>query len=171
MENDFKLFEEKASKNTKTYIDMLDAKAKPLFKQMLELCYSNNINAQVSSSFRTFTEQNEKYQQGRTTPGNIISYAMAGQSLHNYRRACDLFISEGKKALYPEETFGKIWELCKQNNLDKSGMYWGGLFKKLKDTPHFEVSYGRSWREVAVECGVSVQDILAGNWQKYSYYL
>ena len=159
------------SSSTKKKLDLLDNIAKPVFEDLLNRCYDLNLNVQISSSFRSFTEQDKIYQQGRTLPGKIVSNAKAGTSLHNYRRACDLFILDGKKAIFEEKYYKQIWDICLLYELDKRGMFWGGSFASFKDTPHFEVSFGKSWKEIASECGIKISDIQQNNWKIYKNYL
>jgi peptidoglycan LD-endopeptidase CwlK len=44
----------------------------------------------VVSGLRTPAEQDALYEQGRTTPGHIVTNAKAGQSMHNYGLAVDV---------------------------------------------------------------------------------
>lgn len=86
----------------------------------------------VSSTYRSNEEQDKIYAQGRTAPGSIITYAKAGQSMHNYRLAFDIFQNiRGKEY---DKTFlnlaGQIWV--------EMGGEWGGSWKSFKDRPHFQ---------------------------------
>lgn len=86
--------------------------------------------------YRSLEEQTRLYNQGRTTPGNIVTNAKAGQSFHNYGCAVDLvFIKEGydaNQSLW--ETLGVVGE--------KHGFEWGGRWKGFTDKPHFEMKKG-----------------------------
>lgn len=87
--------------------------------------------------FRSNERQNTLYAQGRTTPGQIVTNAKAGESLHNYGVAVDfVFRKEGYNA--SEE----LWETL--GLVGKSqGFEWGGDWKKFKDRPHFELTFGK----------------------------
>lgn len=167
------MYNEKASVKTKQYVDLLDPDAKAVIIATLECAYKIGINAQVSCTYRTFTEQDAIYQQGRTKPGAIVSNAKAGQSIHNYRRAADLFVIIGGKGVWERQYFQKIWnEAVKpENALDKKGLAWGGNWKSFADTPHFEVTFGKSWRDFAKMDNVNTADIDAGNWRKYKNFI
>ncbi|MNJ98620.1 Peptidoglycan L-alanyl-D-glutamate endopeptidase CwlK precursor [compost metagenome] len=85
----------------------------------------------VAQGFRTIAEQDALYAQGRTTAGNIVTYARGGESIHNLGHAVDVFRITGGQ-LYPPspstvETFKRF------------GFSWGGDWKgKKMDLPHFE---------------------------------
>ena len=44
----------------------------------------------VTSGFRSLTEQDQLFDQGRTKNGHIVTWATAGKSLHNYGLAVDV---------------------------------------------------------------------------------
>ena len=102
---------------------------------------------------RTIEEQNALYAKGRTTPGPIVTKAKGGSSFHNYGLAFDIcwLIEQGDGTYVYDPTkswnFGpnykKVVELLKA-----AGYIWGGDFKSIKDTPHFEKTFGFSWREL-----------------------
>ncbi|WP_318566507.1 M15 family metallopeptidase [Peribacillus simplex] len=56
----------------------------------------------ITHGFRLFAEQNALLAQGRTKPGNKVTNARGGQSMHNYGLAIDicLITSDGKKAVW-----------------------------------------------------------------------
>lgn len=115
-------------------------------------------------TLRTFAEQDALYAQGRTrlfdNTGKklgIVTKAKGGQSIHNYGLALDIVLikdtnGDGKVDTASWETnvdFDKdgksdwmeIVEILKRN-----GWVWGGDWKSFKDAPHFEKTFGHSWR-------------------------
>lgn len=86
---------------------------------------------------RSFKKQDELYAQGRSTSGNIITNAKAGESYHNYGLAFDLVEIKDGKALWNNPNWNKIGELGKS-----FGFNWGGDWRSFKDYPHFELSSG-----------------------------
>ncbi|WP_439648439.1 M15 family metallopeptidase [Aquimarina aggregata] len=48
------------------------------------------IRLQVTSAFRSWKEQAQLYNQGRSSPGQIVTHAKAGESYHNYGLAFDV---------------------------------------------------------------------------------
>jgi peptidoglycan L-alanyl-D-glutamate endopeptidase CwlK len=109
-----------------------------------ETAMPDNIKIIVIQGLRTFEESDRLYAQGRTTPGNIVTYASAGKSPHNYGLAFDFdMVTNGKD----DYDVGPHW-MQVVDIMEKYGMYWGGLFTKLKDNPHFENWYGFSWQQL-----------------------
>jgi peptidoglycan L-alanyl-D-glutamate endopeptidase CwlK len=115
-------------------------------------------------TLRTFLEQDSLYAQGRTklfdNQGKrlgVVTKAKGGQSIHNYGLALDIVLikdtnGDGKVDTASWETnvdFDKdgksdwmeIVEILKRN-----GWTWGGDWKSFKDAPHFEKTFGNSWR-------------------------
>jgi hypothetical protein len=107
-------------------------------QQMLGLLAEQGLNVIVTQGFRTYAEQQAIYNQGRTTPGQIVSNALPGQSWHNFGLAVDLApvgVVNGKMVV--------DWN---QNHPDWQKMLSAGSFYKLaegaqwrtfKDWPHF----------------------------------
>lgn len=93
----------------------------------------------ITHTLRTWEEQAALYAKGRTAPGEIVTNARPGFSWHNFGRAFDVAILEGKSGLTwegPWEEIGKVGE--------ELGLVWGGRFKKLADRCHFEWHGGES---------------------------
>jgi peptidoglycan L-alanyl-D-glutamate endopeptidase CwlK len=91
----------------------------------------------VSSTYRDHAMQNHLFAQGRTRTGNIVTNANGGQSWHNWRLAFDIFQNiRGQEWNNPRffETAGEIW--------GKMGGEWGGSWKKFRDAPHFQFTFG-----------------------------
>jgi peptidoglycan LD-endopeptidase CwlK len=53
---------------------------------------SANLPFYLFMGLRSFEDQDELYAQGRTKPGNIVTNARGGDSLHNYGLAADFVI-------------------------------------------------------------------------------
>lgn len=97
------------------------------------------IKLRVASALRTFEEQTELYNKGRTTSGKIVTYARAGSSLHNYGLAIDVVEIKNGSALWNSPNEAQI------SNLGKSiGFEWGGDWKSFTDKPHYEMKFGKS---------------------------
>src|SRR5271168_4639229 len=50
---------------------------------------SQGIVVRIDQGLRTWAQQALLYAQGRTAPGNIVTYAQPGESFHNYGLALD----------------------------------------------------------------------------------
>ena len=115
-------------------------------------------------TLRTFAEQDAIYAQGRTRLFDangkrlgVVTKAKGGQSIHNYGLALDIVLikdtnNDGKfdTASWEDNVdFDKdgkadwmeVVEILKRNN-----WVWGGDWKSFKDKPHFEKTFGHTWR-------------------------
>src|SRR5690606_33820569 len=102
---------------------------------------------QISSGYRSNAEQQKLYNQGRTTPGNIVTNARPGQSVHNYGLAIDFFLvsDDGNRALW---TVNNKWKRVAA--IGKSmGFQWGGDWKSFPDYPHLDMQKGLSLSQLA----------------------
>lgn len=98
----------------------------------------------ITETLRSFERSNELYAQGRTTPGNIVTNAKGGSSLHNYGFALDFVLQiNGKPVWKVDANWMKVVAVFK-----KHGFTWGGDFKSIPDAPHFEKSFGLGWRDL-----------------------
>lgn len=86
----------------------------------------------VTDAYRTIEEQNALYAKGRTVPGQIVTNARGGESLHNYRVAFDVAFEAGGSITYegPWEMLGAIGKVL--------GFEWGGDWEGFTDRPHFQ---------------------------------
>ncbi len=97
----------------------------------------------ITQGLRTFDEQNQLYQIGRTKPGKKVTNAKGGQSIHNYGLAVDIcLIIDGQIASWDT---AKDWDNDQISDwyecvkiFAKYGWEWGGNWKTFKDLPHFE---------------------------------
>ena len=138
-------------------------KAHPLIRFELSCIYAiicdtvNSKYCQVRFTwvFRTAKEQNAFYAQGRTTPGEKVTNAQAGQSYHNYGLAVDicLLLDKDKNGTFEEASWSTVFdgnnngiadwlEVVKIFNL--FGWQWGIFNSKGKryDLPHFQKTFG-----------------------------
>lgn len=131
-------------KYTNERILLLHPKAIPVFQSFLKAVEVGlNITPRISSGLRTFEEQTKLYNQGRTTPGKIVTNSKAGQSYHNYGLAIDLAIVKEDGSIDWNYNMSKIADIAKTH-----GITWGGNFQSIKDYPHFEISFGHSVKEL-----------------------
>jgi peptidoglycan L-alanyl-D-glutamate endopeptidase CwlK len=92
----------------------------------------------LTEGVRTVARQNKLYAQGRTAPGNIVTNAKGGQSLHNYGVAFDVaFLVDGSASWderLPWKLLGKVGKAL--------GLEWGGDWTQINDRPHFQYLAG-----------------------------
>jgi hypothetical protein len=85
----------------------------------------------VFETYRSLDRQSQLYNQGRTTPGKIVTNAKPGSSWHNYGLAVDIALYEDKRWSWDF----KPSEIAKYFESDL--LIWGGTFKNF-DGPHYE---------------------------------
>jgi peptidoglycan LD-endopeptidase CwlK len=99
----------------------------------------NRINKKYSvgvfQGMRTFQQQENLYNQGRTDNKPIVTNSPAGFSYHNYGIGADLvFLVNGTW------NWGETNPWQELGDLGKSlGLEWGGDFKGFVDRPHFQL--------------------------------
>jgi len=112
----------------------------------------------VSSTYRDNTYQNYLYSLGRDLPGQIVTNAKGGESIHNYRLAFDIFNNVSSQ-LYPVRFLGlagEIWE--------EMGGEWGGSWSHFPDKPHFQFTGGRSLSYL--QTGVTLDKKMRMSWEE-----
>ena len=139
------------------------ATAHPAVRNELYLIYDEIREAlngkaifRVTRVWSSFAEQDVIYQQGRSKPGKIVSWAKAGFSYHNYALAVNFVL------LVDRDNNGTFEEASWETNVDfdgdgqadwmevvnifiKYGWEWGGNWNKPKtDKPHMQKTFGYS---------------------------
>jgi peptidoglycan L-alanyl-D-glutamate endopeptidase CwlK len=138
---------------TEERINQLHPKIREEIKAIVEEAnkqLTGKAQVRISQGLRTIAEQDNLYAQGRTNKKlKIVTNAKGGSSYHNYGLAVDMvLIIDNKEA---------SWDTIKDYDGDKVsdwmevvsifkkyGYVWGGDFRSIKDSPHFEKSFGFS---------------------------
>jgi peptidoglycan L-alanyl-D-glutamate endopeptidase CwlK len=144
----------------------------PAVRQEVKDIYLNKIIPALSGkaicrfayTLRTFAEQDALYSQGRTKLFDangkrlgVVTKAKGGQSIHNFGLALDIVLlkdsnNDGKFESATWETNidfdkdGKSDWMEVVNILKSHGWTWGGDWKSFKDAPHFEKTFGHTWK-------------------------
>jgi peptidoglycan L-alanyl-D-glutamate endopeptidase CwlK len=106
--------------------------------KIIEAAQQSGYTLIVAEGFRTIQKQNEYYAQGRTKPGNIITYKKGGDSKHNTGEAVDFdFVINGRQSNASSNNWNLIGNLARQ-----FGLTWGGNWKNFKDLRHVEMPKG-----------------------------
>lgn len=109
-------------------------------EQLIATMAQKGYMVDITSGYRGETEQNTLYAKGRTTPGNIVTNAKYGDSMHNYGVAFDVaFIKNGKPSWSNQHPWNLLGEVG-----ESLGLEWGGRWKSLNDRPHFQYKAGYS---------------------------
>ena len=108
---------------------------------------TGNVKMLVTQGLRTFAEQTALYNQKPK-----VTNAKAGQSFHNYGLAFDFCLVQNGKTIWDvKKDFDndKVPDWMEVVNLFKSkGYKWGGDFTSIYDAPHFEKTFGYSWKQL-----------------------
>lgn len=124
----------------------------------------------ITETLRSFERSNALYAQGRTAPGQIVTNAKGGSSLHNYGLAIDFVIQvNGKEVWKVDANWMKVVEVFKKHGF-RWGADWDGDGKTkaqgdkdegLVDAPHFEKTNGLGWRELLAK--YNAKDFIPGD--------
>lgn len=117
-------------------INELNPVAQKACRLFLDECKKAGIDIFITETYRSQARQNYLYEQGRTRPGNIVTWTKS--SNHTGRMAWDIAVNPPKN-LYDDATLKKAGSIGK-----KLGITWGGDWTGTPDKPHFEVK--SSWK-------------------------
>ena len=119
-------------------LDDLAPPVKQRAEAFIEAAKAKGIDLLVTSTYRDHESQTALYNQGRTTPGKVVTNAKAGQSWHNHRCALDVVPLVNGKAIWNDNVvwmqIGEIGVAC--------GLEWAGNWKTFKEFPHFQYTGG-----------------------------
>jgi peptidoglycan L-alanyl-D-glutamate endopeptidase CwlK len=123
-------------------------------RQLISLCAQQGIDLLVTSTYRDLDSQARLYAQGRTLPGQIVTYAQPGDSWHNWHRAFDVVPLRAGKPVWSVRGHDKdIWMLV--GRIGQSvGLEWGGEWDRHPDYPHFQDKTGRTLYGLKKEAGL-----------------
>ncbi|WP_164214571.1 M15 family metallopeptidase [Virgibacillus sp. YIM 98842] len=125
---------------------------------LLKRAKEAGIHVVITATVRSMDEQDALYAQGRTEDGNIVTYAEAGESYHNYGLAIDYALEDMEGDIIwdieydgndnGESDWFEVAEIAKE-----LGFEWGGDWESFQDYPHLQMTFGlsvnqlqRGWR-------------------------
>ena len=109
----------------------LNPKVAAMCSEFINRCKAKGIDVIITSTYRDAESQTALYNQGRTTPGKIVTNAKAGQSFHNWRVAFDFVpIVNGKCQWDDKNLISTCGNIAEELNLEWAGR-WSGKFKEL----------------------------------------
>ncbi len=115
-------------------ISELTPLAQEACRLFLKECEKRGIDIFITETYRSQERQNELWEQGRTKPGNIVTWTL--NSRHTGRKAWDIACKGG--VLYNTGILSMAGAVGKE-----LGIIWGGDWA-TPDRPHFEIT--DSWR-------------------------
>jgi peptidoglycan L-alanyl-D-glutamate endopeptidase CwlK len=94
----------------------------------------------VVSGLRSAAQQDALFAQGRTAPGQVVTNAPAGHSMHNYGLAVDVvpYVSGDTGDLNWRSHTPQFTAMV--TALKAQGLAWGGDWIHFKDEDHFQLS-------------------------------
>ena len=144
------------TKRTIENLGSLNKKAQKAFEPFLcateAFLAPQGVSVEVISGLRSWQAQAALYAQGRTKPGPIVTNARPGSSWHNYGLAIDLGLFKAGKYLdesspsQADKLYAEIGKIAAKHAIE-----WGGSWVKFKDTPHFQVTFGKTLAELRIK--------------------
>jgi RHS repeat-associated protein len=132
-------------------LDSLDPYVANLAAQHLGQMGKAGLDARLTQGLRSSETQDGYYAQGRTVPGDVVTDARGGESLHNFGLAYDVgifergrYVTRGTDPRYRRA--GVIGEGV-SDGIGAGRLSWGGRWGK-PDTPHFEFDGGLPLAEI-----------------------
>ena len=141
-------------------IDDLKPEVAVLCRAFVQQCHLAGIEVLITSTYRDVEAQDAIYNQGRTTPGRIITNCKGGNSMHNYRVAFDWVPLDVKGA--PVWNDSHLWRECGQIAQDV-GLEWGGAWANFVDMPHCQYTQGKSIADLHAEYNLLARENIIKN--------
>ena len=116
----------------KDLLPLVKRQADKLVKEMEMM----GLPIRITEGYRSPERQNELYAQGRIKPGQIVTKAKGGESLHNYGVAFDIVF---RKLGY--DASNDQW-LAMATIAEGLGFEWGGKWNEFVDKPHLQMLKG-----------------------------
>lgn len=117
-------------------------------------CARENLPLRVFEAWRSPERQQYLYAQGRSRPGNIVTYSRAWESYHQYGLAADFagFLDQGWTWQLPDTTWVRLKDIGRQHGLETIGFekshlqFAGATIGKLRDG-RFPPDGDTSWED------------------------
>lgn len=137
-------------------LDDLKPEVKALAERWLAECKDQGLDVLVTSTLRTFAEQDALYAQGRTAPGRIVTNARGGQSFHNFGVALDFVPMRNGKPVwgYSSADDSALWSKI-AGIAEGLGFSWSGRWTgKLKEQAHIQFT-SKTLAQLNAEAGAA----------------
>ncbi len=131
----------KFSKNSLKKLEGLHPNLQNFFMELIKI---SPHDFSITQGIRTTAEQNKLYQQGRTTPGKIVTNCDGYKLKSNHQtksdglgHAGDIAVLVNNKITWSERYYKEV-AMSARILMQKYNIEWGGDWKNFKDLPHFE---------------------------------
>ena len=121
--------------------------AERLLRVYVHMFLEHGLTMRCTEGVRDFNRQASLYAQGRTTPGDIVTNAKPGESIHHYGLAADSCF-KGNDPYMNKTKNGELYWRAFGNFCRIEEIEWGGDFQSIKDMPHAQKTYGFSVSEM-----------------------
>ena len=126
--------------NSESRLAQLNPTFAAIIRKVAATMSAEGVELRVVQGLRTKEEQDTLFAQGRTAPGQIVTKARGGQSMHNYGLAVDMV--PGVRDKHPWQAnwdekhpdFQKMIDLCEQE-----GLVAGARWTSIPDFDHFQM--------------------------------
>ncbi|KUO95715.1 peptidoglycan-binding protein [Ferroacidibacillus organovorans] len=122
---------------TSAALESLNPHVAAMARRFLALTREHHMDVRIYTAFRSWSDEDRLFAQGRWTPGPIVTNARGGDSYHNWGLAFDAAPFENGAMTTDVSKFRLMGQLGKQ-----AGLQWGGDFKSIVDYPHFQDTFG-----------------------------
>ena len=108
-----------------------------LSRRVQQLADLLSFPIRVTQGLRTYAQQDALYQQGRTTPGKIVTNAAAGHSMHNFGMAVDVVPLKADGTADWDSKDDQWVEIL--NKAPSCGLAEGAEWRTFPDMPHLYI--------------------------------
>lgn len=127
-------------------IKTLDKDLQPVARYMVEQAFADGRPVLITEGRRSRERQQQLYNQGRTTPGRIVTNTMESRHLTGHAFDMVPVSDDGAKVNYDDdEGYEYLGSMARE-----IGLEWGGDWKNFKDKPNFQVYRGQQPPKVPV---------------------
>jgi len=121
--------------NIATLIPRAQVAARRFMAAAVAAMADHGLNVRITSGRRTYQEQAELYDQGRTKPGPKVTNSPPGYSWHNFGVAWDITLFDfAGNPIWDSPHYRELAEIGRAQGLD-CGAFWA----TFPDEPHFQL--------------------------------
>lgn len=142
---------------------------------LIEKTVAKKIEILITDDYRSFEEQDNIYDEGRRTPGKVVTHAKGGESYHNFGLAVDFALQlENGNVIWDIEYDGngngqsdwfEVAEIAKE-----LGFQWGGDWRGFKDYPHLQMDFGLTINDLQEGKRLKIPQLITEGTEKRSVF-